>query len=259
MPSDSGSREPTDVSQQSADRPSTGDGVTPAVAIPDFSNLFPRQVTIHEWRVLNLSNPNTGRGNRVYEVNIRQMECSCPDWQYRRGESPSVCKHMAAAIFAAEQTMRVDEALAFDTLELGREVRDLADDLQRKATGLQADAQAAQSGTSGGTAAGSGEDPQDAADRLEAAYDDVVEDMQVRATDSYVWVQTGQDTPENLPGPGSTSVFQALLQNPEQVEFVPDDYNGDYPNAGSEKPGEWWKNCLKPEDVDGYISEVLEG
>jgi hypothetical protein len=25
-----------------------------------------------------------------------------------------------------------------------------------------------------------------------------------------------------------------------------------------DKPGEWWKNAIKPSDVEGYVSEVLE-
>lgn len=233
--------------------------VAPAVAIPDFPDLYPRQVTIHTWRVMHLRNPNTGTGNKVYEVNLNAMECSCPDWNYRKGESPAVCKHMAAALYAAPGTMDVGDALSFDTLELGREVRDLAENLQRRVTGLEAD-QAAASAPQGGSSPSPDVDPSDAAQRLQDAYDAVVEDMQVRATESYVWVQTGQDTPDSLPGPGNVDTWEAFIKNPEQIDYVDDEDPGDWVTQAhlDEKPGEWWKNAIEPGEVDDYISEVLE-
>lgn len=258
-------REPSEVNEtraESGNDHSTrqADAIKPAQAIGDYPNLKVRSmIETGTYEVLHLKG---GGGSTSYRVNLKDMTCTCPDWEFNR-DTHQPCKHMAAALLdGAPQQWDVDRGVLRQIAYYDNRVTAALDKIERLTTGLQADASAAQSGgtAGGGSDTGStGEDPQEAADRLQDAYDEVVNDMQVKSTDSYVWVQTGQDTPENLPGPGSASVFQALLQNPEQVEFVPDDYNGDYPNAGSEKPGEWWKNCLAPEDVDGYVSEVLQG
>jgi hypothetical protein len=96
-------------------------------------------------------------------------------------------------------------------------------------------------------------DVEGAADRLQTAFDEVVNDMNVQAHEGWIWVQTGKDTPETLPGPGNVEVFSAFLQNADQVEYVHDEHDD-----VSMKPGEWWKNRIAPEAVDDYISEVLE-
>lgn len=196
-------------------------------------------------------------------------ECSCPDMKYNRADDEhNVCKHTLAAMLAPR--LSTEETLSQVGIELLSRLNDAVEDAEAARDGLeealvkaregQAEAQpatATESTSESQETQSGGVSPQDAADRLREAYGEVVDDMQVKATDSYVWVQTGQDTPDELPGPGTTGVFDALLRNPDEVEYVPEDYGGDYPNAEAEKPGEWWKNALKPEDVDGYIEDVL--
>lgn len=99
---------------------------------------------------------------------------------------------------------------------------------------------------------------QRAADRLQAAYDGVIGDMQVKAHSGKVWVQTGRDTPEDWPHPGGATTFDVLLRTPEQVKYVGEGTD-DYPPHEwyDDKPGEWWRNALDPSDVDDYIDEVL--
>jgi hypothetical protein len=93
---------------------------------------------------------------------------------------------------------------------------------------------------------------EEAADTLRDAYDGVVDDMQVKAHDDMVWVQTGKDTPDTLDAPGNPAVFDLLLKDAEQVTYVHDDHD-----LAGDRPGQWWKNAIKPSEVDAYISEVL--
>lgn len=209
-------------------------------------------------------------GPTTHRVNIQRASCTCSDMEYNvpTEESRDVCAHVVYVLLR-HPMLDVDESMLYRQLELltqradvVEDVKEIRDDLESGIAALR-DAEA-------GAAAGSADDdgdaadetpdisPEDAASRLQGAYDDVVQDMNTKATQHYVWVQTGQDTPETLPGPGNVSVFEAFLQNAEHVHYVPDDYEGELQYAAGEKPGEWWKNAMRPEDVDEYISEVLE-
>lgn len=224
-------------------------------AIHNFPDLHARQIGFNTYQVLHLGEDS----NRVYTVDLSELTCTCPDWQFNR-DAPTVCKHMATALFEAPKQIGAEQIAVLD---LGRKVQEVTaavNRVERLATGLQADAHAAEASVPAGEGAPSNASPaarqegaEKAAERLEAAYADVVPDMQVKAHEGYVWVQTGKDTPETLPGPGNVSVFDALLKNPEQVEFIHDDHD----DVGM-KPGKWWRNRIDPTDVDAYISEVLE-
>lgn len=222
--------------------PETEEAVFAADAIPDFGALYPRQVSIHQWRVLHLS--DTGE-NKVYEIDLRDPECSCPDYKYRKGESPGVCKHMAAAIFEARKNMDVGEALTFDTLELGREVRSLAEDLQRRVTGIEADRVAAPStgskpqGTQGNSGGSQGPDAEEAREKLQEAFDGITAGMKTMVADGKIWINKSPEAPD--------WTFSAWLQEPEQVFYEPDD-----------APEDYFKNSILPQNVEEYISEVLE-
>lgn len=249
------------VAHQSGPQTAThaADAIKPADAIPDYPNLKVRaMIETGVYEVLHLKG---GGGSKSYRVNLKDMTCTCPDWEFNR-DTHQPCKHMSAALLdGAPQQFDVNQAVLSQIAMYDARIERAVSQLERAATAQEAEAAAAQTGgsASGTASAGaSGPDPEEAASRLQDAYDGVLDDMQVQATDTLVWVQTGQDTPDTLPGPGNVEVFDALLRNPDQTEFVPDDYNGDLPNALDEKPGEWWKNALAPEDVDEYISEVLE-
>lgn len=229
--------------------------------LPDkdtFSNLSVTRTGYAEYQVLSTRNS----GITLHTVRLNEPSCTCEDWQYNRqsGER-EICAHYAAAFLEAGDIQVEDLGLATITSIL-TEVREARDELEHvieMANGAAVEARETQANAAQQRVDESQNvDPSEAADRLQEAYDDVIDDMQVRATDNYVWVQTGQDTPDELPGPGSTSVFEALLQNAEQVHYVPDDYSGDLDRAKEEKPGEWWKNAIRPEDVEQYIMEVLE-
>jgi hypothetical protein len=100
-------------------------------------------------------------------------------------------------------------------------------------------------------------DPQEAADRLQEAFDDVIDDMQVKAAAGKVWFQTGRDTPDDWPFPGTSDTFSAVT-GPDMVEYVYEGDDGPNHEWYDDKPGEWWKNAMKPSDVSAYIEEVLE-
>ncbi len=64
--------------------------------------------------------------------------------------------------------------------------------------------------------------------------------MNVEAYNGRVWVNKSPDAPDYT--------FNAFLSGPDQMRYDPD----------SDSPGQYFKNYIEPEDVDDYISEVLE-
>jgi len=236
------------------------DAIAPAEAITDFGAMTVRHVGGNRFRVVNLDS------GTVSEVDLKATTCTCEDMEYNQRDDRSVCKHYLKAHHQApECRLSVEEQFFGDLVDMTREMNDVIDAAEDAADALEgalvhsrdaeADA-AADTDTDGAgddSPPGRDIDAGDAADRLQAAYDDVVEDMQVQAHEGWVWVQTGRDTPDELPGPGNVSAFEAFLQNPDAVEYIHDEHD-----AVNQKPGEWWKNRIAPGAVDGYISEVLE-
>jgi hypothetical protein len=233
-----------------------------------FENLYPR-MTGHVWATVVSTR---GDGNpTAYRVNLQDLTChgpdgdTCPDMKHNV-EGAEVCDHIATAIYQAPRQPQLD-ALAIDGLvdimDMAQEAADAAHNtakVMERAQATAATQAAAETDTETDdrpsleeTTPDPDVDPQEAADELQAAYDDVVDDMQVQAANGLVWVQTGRDTPDTLPGPGNVEVFDAFLSGPDAVEYVHDDHS-----LVDDKPGEWWKNAIKPSDVSGYIEEVLE-
>jgi hypothetical protein len=93
----------------------------------------------------------------------------------------------------------------------------------------------------------------EAAEKLQKAFDEVIDGIEVEHNEGVVWVNKTPGAPESLPGPGNIDVFEALLQNPDNMEYVYDDH--EYAGA---KPGDYFSNMIQPENVDDYIAEVLE-
>lgn len=233
-----------------------------------LENLSAEQTGPVHYTVTSARNGNVSQ----HRVNIKDRWCTCEDMQYNRGETDDgareVCAHLAY-VSTVHPQLSTDEMALYKSMALmeqGATLRDQLDtqldrfeqalvELRDANAGVQAepDSQATESGSQASSDASSVANASDKADELQAAYDDVVEDMQVQSHEGYVWVQTGQDTPDELGGPGNVSVFDAFLKNPEQVEFIHDDHDD-----VSQKPGEWWKNRINPDDVDEYINEVLQ-
>lgn len=98
---------------------------------------------------------------------------------------------------------------------------------------------------------------QSAAETLQQAFDEHLEDMQVQPHAGHVWFKTGYDTEDEWPYPGVDETFQAITA-PDVVEYVYESDDGPNHELYDEKPGQYWKNALAPGDVEEYIEEVLE-
>lgn len=233
-----------------------------------------------EYSVLSVRN-----GNPTYHyVKLgTEPECTCGDYQFNR-ENRDICAHIAKAILADQMepdrlavrelinvTATVTEASTM-AREAANEARTTATELDNalvSARANQADKAAdnasdttenqgenttdSTNSSSNSSSHSDSEKAREAAEKLQSAYDSVIEGMAVEHNEGVVWVNKTPDSPDTLPGPGNVEVFQALLANPEQMEYVYDDH--DYAGA---KPGDYFKNMIKPENVDEYISEVLE-
>lgn len=235
------------------------DGDTSTVPVSDnieeFRDLYPRQQTRFEWSVLNVASDN---GTTAWQVNTRDLSCTCPAHNFDDTEG-TVCKHLAAALYHASRTLSTpDDAMwAMSTmLADGREavhtLRDAAGWVETVGASEAAHAATEQAQEEPNA------DAEDAAERLKAAYDDAIDDMQVEVNAGKVWIQTGRDTPDEWPYPGESKTFNALLKNPEQVQFVSEG-GGEYPDHEwlDDRPSKWYRNAMLPEDVDSYIDEVL--
>jgi hypothetical protein len=235
----------------------------PGDAINGFAELYPREITHNVWAVLSLRND----GVTAHRVDVTDLSCTCEDMDYNQ-EGNGICDHLAVALYESPKRKTIAEDVTADLATMMNRLDKASEDARETADALEGSL-IAQRDADAGTAAdadttssqpkqddsppGRDIDAGDAADRLQSAYDDVVEDMQVQAHEGWVWVQTGRDTPDELPGPGNVDPFTAFLQGPDDIEYIHDEHE-----AVGQKPGEWWKNRIAPEAVDGYIEEVLE-
>ena len=214
-------------------------------------------------------------------------ECSCNDYQGNRkgsfdgelGSEREPCAHIVKAVLA--DTMSPEELAVRELVNVtatvssaSREAKEAAAEARSTARELDnglvsvRDAQASQaaeggSNTDSSTTSGETNGKPDshsndgnaaeAAEKLQTAFDNVVEGMEVEYNEGMVWVNKTPAAPDQLPGPGNVEIFSAFLQGPDQIEYVHE--NHDY--AGAE-PGNYFKNMIRPENVDDYISEVLE-
>jgi len=238
-----------------------GDAVSPADAITGWGELQARQQTRFEWSVLSLKPDDD---NTAYLVNTRELDCTCKDNEHNR-ENPEVCKHLAVALWAADRNIDTDElsrwslqhelANAQEAVEKIQHLENWAEKVTSDVPAEEANESVEQTNDAADSQAAA-----EAADRLQSAFDEVLDDMQVEHNDGLVWFQTGQDTPDDWPFPGGDQTFKVVTQ-PDSVMYVHDgsDDWADGPHKHYDsKPGQWWKNALDPDDVDDYIAEVLE-
>lgn len=100
--------------------------VAPAEAITDYASMKAKQVTVHQWQVLNLA------GDRVthYLVNTLEGTCNCPADKFQgqqNDEKKTTCKHLAYVLSGAGQSMELDTQLALDASNTMRDVREAAE------------------------------------------------------------------------------------------------------------------------------------
>jgi len=216
----------------------------------------------------------------LHHVEIgRELSCTCEDKQFNR-EGREACKHICKAVLADRMdpgelavselvnvTATISQA-SEEARSAAREARDTADELD---TGLAKvrDAEAGQAAETSETPASDpsygnktpddtsshsdSADAIDAAETLQNAFDSVVDGFETEANEGVVWVNKTPDAPDELPGPGNMDSFEVFLQSPDSMEYVYDDHE----YAGAE-PGQYFGNMIKPENVEAYISEVLE-
>lgn len=229
-----------------------------------------------EYSVLSVRN---GSPTYHYVTLGSEPSCTCSDYEYNR-ENRDICAHIAKSILADQMEpdrLAVRElinvtATVTEAASTAREAADNARSTARELDNGLVSVRDAQAGKAAATASdttenqgenqsttdssGSHSDSDkaaEAADKLQSAFDEVLDGMAVEHNEGVVWVNKTPDAPDELPGPGNVEVFQAFLANPEQMEYVYDDH--DYAGA---KPGSYFNNMIKPENVDSYISEVLE-
>lgn len=228
-------------------------------------------------------------GQRAHRVNIQTLRCSCEDMTFNRNLQETaqggrdVCDHLAHCLDVHPQ-LDATESAVYQSMSLMdgaqnlytriEEQRDQLEEaivaLRDAQAGLEASNSAGESDTadsdeSGADTDGSApggmtdEDVEQAASDLQEAFDELIGDMEVQAHEGVVWFKTGYDTPDEWPYPGGDDTWEVLVKNPDHPEYVGEG-GGDYPahDLYEKKPGEYWKNILRPDDVDAYISEVLE-
>lgn len=216
-----------------------------------------------EYNVLSARNGNVTK----YWVDTGpEPSCSCGDYEYNRTGDNEVCAHLAAAILSDKMdpgelavselvnvTATVSQSIK-DAERAAEQARDAADEIEGALVETR-DAQAGgnveterngHSDTSGGS---NDAEIEAKAEELQEAYDAVIDGMAVEYANGAIWVNITPDAPEQLPGPGSVSTFNALLRDADQINYSPDDQAA---------PGEYFKNRIDPNDVEEYISEVLE-
>lgn len=212
-------------------------------------------------------------------------KCSCNDYQGNRkssfdgelGSEREPCAHIVKAVLA--DTMAPEELAVRELVNVtatvsnaSREAKQAAEEARSTARELDnglvsvRDAQAG-AASNEGTSSSSSDTAEDtsggshsnddnasaAAEKLQSAFDEVIDGMQVEYNEGMVWVNKTPKAPDTLPGPGNVEVFSVFLQEPSQVQYVHDDH--DYKGA---EPGSYFKNMLDPSDVDDYINEVLQ-
>lgn len=216
---------------------------------------------------------------RAHRVSVLTVRCSCEDMTFNKSGSSvqpesqggvEICDHLEYVLSQHPQ-LTAEEMALYETMGLMRQADSLRDQLEMQADrfeqtltelrDLEAGA-AAETPEESDTANDPDEnaDAEAAAERLQEAFDNVLEDMQVETAAGHVWFKTGYDTAEEWPFPGGDETF-SVITGPDSVKYVHDGSAewADSPHPlNDDKPGEYWKNALAPDDVEDYISEVLE-
>jgi hypothetical protein len=106
-------------------------------AVNGWGMLKARQVSVDAWRVLSWRNGSM----TAHEVDIRALTCDCMDMQTQKQDA-QICDHLAAALYQAPRTLDVGDAISEQMLEQMLELDEHMRALERKATGIEADAAA---------------------------------------------------------------------------------------------------------------------
>lgn len=195
-----------------------------------------------------------------------EMTCTCPDYRYRASpDEDGACKHILAVIDHMPADVGIEQ-VAYDGLKrqydiLDSKVNQVMKDLSNVQANVHADT-GSESETrtptqeqyvDAGDAAGNGQEmasvsAEEAASKLQDAFNAVVDGFDVQAHNGKVWVNKTPTAPETLPGPGKVDTFTALVSGPQEMKYDPD----------ADSPGQYFNNVIEPNDVDSYISEVLE-
>ena len=208
-------------------------------------------VRLKDENLYQVGNPAEGT---AYLVNMHNadhdgtMTCTCPDYRFRAQEGEHrACKHIQRVIQVSPSEITVDR-LAYQQLVREYEIlSDKIDSVSQDLTRAQSNGATVSQPSQGrdmpaSDAAGDGQQmeaisAEEAAGKLREAFP--VDGMDVQVHNGNVWVNKTPEAPDYT--------FSAFLQEPELMQYDPD--NG---------PGQYWKNYIEPEDVDEYISEVLE-
>lgn len=210
-----------------------------------------------EYRVL-----STRNGVNAYEVKVYDLQCSCEDMQYNvpDADERNVCAHLVAALEAHPEQLEFSRQMASFAQSYVHIIADLKREIENTRDVARA-TQSAQEASGTGVSAEEATakvDAANAAERLQDAFDEHIEDMRVQANAGKVWFQTGPDTPDEWPYPGVEKTFKAVT-GPDCVSFVHDG-SADWADSAhgwyDDKPGEWFKNALQPGDVDEYLDEL---
>lgn len=216
--------------------------------VEDFDKMDVVQVSFNKWLVTSWrdGDPQDHRV-RQHTVDLTDGSCTCEAMRYE-SESEMACAHIAKVVHIAPSTRSADQHLVDKASADAEKIQQSVDDIQRLVTGLQADKEAATSsnGASPSQDTSSGLSAEEAAEKLQDEFDQRVDGMEAVAGNNVVWVSNGS---QDNGAPDWT--FDAWLTGPDMVNYDPD---GEH-----EEPPEYYlKNYVAVDDVDRYISEVLE-
>lgn len=230
-----------------------------AQAVNGFGELEMEHTGGCRYRVLSWRNDSL----TVHKVNTSELICTCEDAAYNT-DGQEVCDHVAYAVYHAPKEREVSAEAFTNLIGIIGEMNDYRNALEQRQNQLpwtddepaDEDADTDERPSLEETTPEPSVDPAEAADELQAAFDETIDDMMVTAESGKVWFQTGRDTPDEWPFPGVEETFTAVT-SPDVVEYVYEADDGPNHEWYDEKPGEWWKNALRPSDVQQYVEEVL--
>lgn len=101
-------------------------------AINGFESIKPRHVRGNEYRVLSWRNGSV----TAYQVNIKDLSCTCEDQQYNNG-GHEICDHLAVALFAAPKRISETETAPFYLAESVDRAEEAAEQAEDVADGLE--------------------------------------------------------------------------------------------------------------------------
>jgi hypothetical protein len=226
----------------------------------DLSDMSAAHLEGSEYRILSTRNNTVTH----YRVNVETGECECPSTVFNLDEHEA-CPHLTKALTVhtswhdpGDWAVRDLQMVSERANNLMHDLRETTDWVETVIESAAVPAASDQVRTNGEAPTPDGEtvesvDIAERADTLQEAYDSVIDGFNVEYSGGWIWVNKSPDAPDELPGPGNIDSFQALLQNPDAMEFVPDDDSRD-----SDRPGQYFKNAIAPDAVDSYIQEVLE-